>query len=524
MIFLEGIMSLYNKNETIKYAVDKISERENNWTFDDIISALGFIAAPIKTPINGFSIDSRTISNSQVFVAIKGKNFDGHDFIEEAFKNGAALCIVQREDSPALKGKSYLCVEDTKEALKKIASYARDRAVATIVAVSGSVGKTTVRTWTESILRNFGKTLGTKKNFNGEIGLPLSLVRLDENTKFGVFEVGIDSKGSMKKLSAICKPNVAILTRVSKAHIGNFASLEELAREKALLFSGLCEGGVAVIDSTCHETFDIVKKIAEEFKQKNSFSEIVTVGFADENGNSQDNAYIIDIEENVYDQETSIKARLGNKEVTYKINALGQHMALNSLLAIVSAVCSLYDKSFSDIIDENWEQYSESLLNTVKKFETLPGRGKINYLKVKERNITLIDDSYNANLSSMKAGLSVLTSFKESNRRVAIIGDMLELGESEANDQKEVFDFINESNIDQVFAIGKTIGKYYEKLNDDKKGGCAEDVSEILETIFEDLEDDDVILVKASNSVGLNKIVDHFFSFAQENISNRKSA
>ncbi|MDR1907437.1 MAG: Mur ligase domain-containing protein, partial [Holosporales bacterium] len=157
---------------------------DNAWTFDDVVSALRFIAVPTNIPITGFSIDSRTIIPGQAFIALKGERVDGHDFVSQAYERGAAMAIVQDPDLPSLSARSYLCVPNTKTALMDLAQYARARTCATVVGVSGSVGKTTVRTWIAELLSSAGDTVSTQRNFNGQIGLPLSMTQLGPQTNF----------------------------------------------------------------------------------------------------------------------------------------------------------------------------------------------------------------------------------------------------------------------------------------------------------------------------------------------------
>ena len=472
----------------------------SDWTFNDVVSALQFFSDPIDLPITGFSIDSRTTKPGDCFIAIRGKNNNGHDYIEEAFNNGAYLCVVDDPELPSLKNRSYLVVEDTKKALMDISQYIRCNTLATIVGVSGSVGKTTVRSWIANILEDFGATVQSQKNYNGEIGLPLSMTSLKKDSKFGVLEIGIDKKNSMQNLSMLCRPHVAVITPITYSHFEFFDSIEEIADEKAMLFSGLCSGGVAIIDKVSSDRFPVLQHLAKEY----GASDVITVGF-----DKTSTAYIESHSYNKKDNTTVVNAVISGVLITYSIPVFGDHMIINSLMSLVSAVCSLFDDSLEVIMKEKWSSISDLIVNKMSKLEQLTGRGELLDISLSDgRNFVLIDDSYNANPLSLMSGLESFSNYKGYNNKVAIIGSMLELGSVSKDSHKEVFNFINRSDINKVYAIGELTKEGFDSLDNNKKIKWSENISNIVDEIIDSINDNDIIFVKGSNSIGLSKLVE----------------
>lgn len=488
-------MSIENSNITADTSLDY------SWTFNDVIIALRFISIPVDTPIRGFSIDSRSIEKGQAFIALKGDHTDGHDYLEEAYQKGATLAIVERSDLNALKNRSHLVVKDTHAALLDLAQYARERTAATIVGISGSVGKTTVRDWIYQILSHCGSSVSSMKNFNNHIGLPLSITNLAPTTKFGIFEIGIDRKDSMQPLATLCNPHVAVLTSIGQAHIENFESADALAYEKGLLFSGLACDGVAVIDYESHLKFPILNHLAKEY----GAVDIVTVG------DSPDaNAYVVDAQYDWKTNHTVVKANLDGHLIEYSIQALGRHMVQDSLLSLVAAICSLYKENFSTIMHSKWSDIADLLLSSMPSLTPLSGRGQICHLTLSNHHqITLIDDSYNANISSMLAGISVLQEYHQASRRIAIIGDMYALGDATEEHHAKLFQALNENpNVDKVYAVGDLTHAGFHSLDSHKQGIWSHSVDDLLDCIEEELNNGDVVWIKGSNAVRLNKIVD----------------
>ncbi|GHS91159.1 UDP-N-acetylmuramoyl-tripeptide--D-alanyl-D-alanine ligase [Alphaproteobacteria bacterium] len=476
----------------------------SGWSFDKIIDALRFIAAPTEIPITGFAIDSRDVKPGEVFVAFKGARVDGHDFLEQAYQKGAALALVEHMDLPALKGRSFLKVDHTGKALMELAQYARENTRATVVCVAGSVGKTTVRAWITHLLSAVGPTVSAQKNFNSQIGLPLSLTALQRDATFGVFEIGIDKSGVMQSLATLCNPHVAVLTSIDKAHYAGFSSLDSLAQEKAMLFSGLCPNGIAVVNQESCEKFPFIQHIAKEY----GAVDVVTVGYK-----AGATVRIVEAKEDFEKGTTTVTLDFAGKRLEYPLHLLGDHWVLDSALALAAAVCASFEEnSLKDIVSKKEEDFRNIFLPQMPCLEALEGRGIIIPLCIKGRHITLIDDTYNANLASMKAGLNALLKQKAT-RHIAVVGDMMELGAISEAEHAELFELLRQSNVAKVYAVGEHVKAPWESLPPEKKGAFADSVQSLGLKLEDDLQDGDAIWSKASRVVGLSGLTEYFKSF-----------
>lgn len=490
------------------------------WTFDDVINALGFIALPTHRPVAGFALDSRNVQPGQIFLALKGERQDGHDYVTQAFEKGAFAAIVERGDLPALEGKSFLRVEDAQEALNRLGRYARERSGATVVAISGSVGKTTVRLWTAQLLAALGDVATNPHNYNGQIGLPLSLTELGEETAFGVFEVGIDQPGTMATLSKLCRPHVAVLTPIAAAHIENFASLKELAQEKAQLCVGLEPHGVLVVDQASLLAFPCIREVAEA----QSVEEIVSVGF--EPGAT---VRILSMEAIPEEDVTSVELDLAGLPVRYELNLRGRAAVLDSALALAATLVAAYEGKLKEIVQTKKEELSSMFLSRMLCLKLAPGRGATTIIRTTDgRKITLIDDAYNANPASMLAGIERLSA-TPALRHVAVLGDMLALGEKSdaAHDalfralakkapgsrtnlkgmQEKVEEAeLRRSAIDKVYVVGEACKRAYRLLEPRQRGGYAETVEALVPLLQDGLRSGDVVWIKGSHDTGLCRV------------------
>lgn len=503
------------------------------WTFDDIVKALGLTAVPTEWPVAGFAIDSREIQPGQVFVALKGNTTDGHGYLEEAFERGALLALVEREDLPTLSSHNFLRVPDTRAALTALGQFARGRTQATVVAVSGSVGKTTVRSWISQLLAPFSEVVSTPRNFNGQIGLPLSLTELGRNTPFGVFEIGIDRPGTMAPLSRLCRPHVAVLTPISAAHIENFPSLKALALEKAHLCEGLEPGGILVIDQATLKAFPVIEDIA---RQK-GVQDVVSVGF-DEGAM----VHITRVAGRPGEDLTSVNLDLVGVPVRYDLNLRGRAAVLDSALALAATLSAAYDGPFKDIVEAQKGILPQAFLSRMLCLKLASGRGATTIIRsVDGRKITVIDDAYNANPASMAAGLERLLA-TPGQRHIAILGDMLALGEKSATAHRALFetlakeapggvrtskDFSEEgvmaaerklSAVDKVFVVGEACKKAYRFLEPRQKGGIAVTPEELLSKLQEELRSGDVVWIKGSHDTGLHGFAETLRNLFQDEV------
>lgn len=506
------------------------AQQPSKWTFDDVVKALDLIAVPTQWPVAGFAIDSRKVQPGQVFIALKGATVDGHDYLEEAFQRGALLALVQRDDLPILASHNFLHVPDTQTALTALGRFARERTPATVVAVSGSVGKTTVRSWITQLLAPFSQVVSTPHNFNSQIGLPLSLTELGSDTSFGVFEIGIDRPGTMASLSKLCRPHVAVLTPIAAAHIENFSSLKELAFEKASLCEGLEPGGLLVVDQTSWASFPIIQDVARQ----RGVQDIVTVGF--------DEGAVVRIKrmsELPGEDLTSVELDLAGVPVRYDLNLRGQAAVLDSALALTATLSAANDGTFKGIVEAQKDLLPQAFLPRMLGLKFPSGRGATTIIRsIDGRKITVIDDAYNANPASMMAGLERLLA-TPGQRHIAVLGDMLALGNKSAAAHRAVFEALakeapgglhtknikngsevetvmaerKRSVVDKVYVIGEACKKAYRFLEIRQKGGIATTTQELLARLQEELRSGDVVWIKGSHATDL-----HVFAEALRNL------
>ena len=430
----------------------------------------------------GISIDTRTLEAGDLFVALPGPNFDGHKFVPAAFGAGAGAAIVSENNSDTLNGNPGLIVADTLGAMGDLARIARSRSAAKVTAITGSVGKTGTKEALAHVLSWQGDVSYSRSSLNNHWGVPLSVARMPADVDYGVFEIGMNHSGEITPLVALARPDVAIVTAIAPAHMEFFNSVEEIARAKAEIFSGL-DGGTAIINRDT-EFFDLLARCASE----SGASEIVSFGrhagadmrlmeyFSDAGGNN-------------------IEARWKDRQLTYRVDQPGVHWAYNSLAVLASVIA----------LGGNMEKAAEDF----STLPTLPGRGVVHVIPWADGNILLIDDSYNANPESMAAALKTLGHMEpDGGRRIAILGDMLELGDISAASHAGLRDHLEKNAIDMVFLVGSEMLALSEALEGSRLGAIAKTTDALLPEILANLQAGDVITVKASNGIGLGRIVD----------------
>lgn len=444
------------------------------------------ISISIDKEITGISIDTRFLNPGDLFIALVGEKRDGHNYVEEAFKKGAVAAIVSK---PILQLKTFqnkfiIEVSDTLKALYQLAYYSRHLSKAKIIAVTGSAGKTTIKEFLRHCLSAFNSVSSSLYSYNNHLGVPLSLARMPADTHFGVFEVGMNHVGEIAPLSQLIQPDIAIITTVSEAHIGNMGSLETIAQEKADIFSWLNPKGSAIIPSDL-PCIDILSTKAKHF---------VTFG-------KKDSSDVRLLHYKPVDTKGYIEVSVFGKKYVYECGLAGEHSALNSL--IILAVGHIMGLDFN------------RLLERFQTVEPLQGRGKRYVLPYREGNVTLIDDAYNANPASMKAGLSLLFSspLSKKGRYIAVLGDMLELGEMSHLYHREIGRFLKKNGVHSVFACGSAMSFCYEELLPNQKGLWAKTPEELKKPLLKQLQPEDIILIKGSYGSRISILVDEVRKF-----------
>jgi len=431
-------------------------------------------AAPTSLAVSGISIDSRSLKPSEAFIALRGPNRDGHAFVGAALERGASLAIVDRTFPPSAHEEKLLRVEDTMAALNDLGRASRARANKTkIIAVTGSAGKTGTKEALRLALDPSGAMHASAKSHNNHWGVPLSLANMRRDTRFGVFEAGMNHAGELIGLSELIRPHIAIVTTIEPVHLGFFPSVEAIADAKAEIFQGLEPGGTAVLNRD-NPHYERLRRAAEKQGAK-----IVSFGEAKD-------ADVRLLDANIAEEGSDVTADVLDETVTYRIGAPGRHLVQNSLAVLAAAKLAGADLASAGGALENWQAEA--------------GRGRRSVVEGPRGRIAIIDESYNANPASMRAALAILglvprTEFR---RKVAVLGDMLELGQAGANLHAGLAPAIHESGVDIVFASGPLMGSLYQALPASRQGGYAGAPEELAPMLLAGVKPGDVVMVKGS--------------------------
>ena len=432
---------------------------------------------------SGVSIDTRTIKKGDIFCALPGLNHDGNEFIEEALNKGASIAI---SNKPSLiNSKKVVFVNDVLKALTKLGSYSRSRTNAKIISVTGSSGKTTLKEMIAHCLSEFGKVHKSKKSYNNHIGVPLSLSNMPKDSDYAIFEIGMNKKGEISNLANILKPHIGIVNNAGKAHIGFFDNEKEIVKEKLSIVDGIVDGGNLIVN-------DKLLSDLKDYPIKDKAIKTYSFGFS-----KKSDAQFI---EGISHKSTSfLISRANNKEIKYSTNLIGEHMALNTLPAIL----------VNKIVDNS----NTKFLKKLERFQAIEGRGNKFHINFFDKNIEIIDESYNANPDSMEASINAVKINKDNNKRlIFFVGDMLELGKHSKVMHKKIAKLINKSEIDLVFAIGSEVKYLWEDINCEKKGEIFNNVDGVIPKLRNLTMDKDIILLKGSSRINLNKIIDSMLS------------
>lgn len=443
---------------------------------------------------SGVSIDSRSVAFGDLFIALRGPNFDGHVFVADALAKGAAAAMVDRDPETLQPGANLLRVKDTFQALNDLAAAARQRCAAKVIGVTGSVGKTSTKEMLRHVLAEQGATHATTGNLNNHWGVPLTLSRMPVDSRFAVIEMGMNHAGEIRPLSLLSRPHIAIITAVEGVHLENFASIEGIADAKAEIFAGLEPGGIAVMNRD-NPHFERVAAAAM------AAGAAEVIGFGE---HPQAQARLMK-----YAPHTAcscVAADILGHPMTFKIGAPGRHWVLNALAVLAAA----------HLVGADLAEAGMALASV-----TAPkGRGERHTIDWRDGGrIDLIDDSYNASPPSMRAAFSVLAMAKPGaarGRRIAVLGDMLELGpDAEAAHAGLAADLVREQ-IDLVFASGPLMRALYDALPAPMRGHHAANSAELVQPLRRAIRSGDVLLVKGSLGSRMRLIVDDLLTPAPQ--------
>jgi UDP-N-acetylmuramoyl-tripeptide--D-alanyl-D-alanine ligase len=456
------------------------------WNISDIIEATGGSQIMGNGPsvFGSIAIDSRKMSDTDLFVAIKGENHDGHNFIKQiAAENGKGFIINRKKAGPIsklLQGKqnvSVIAVEDTISALAAMAAFQKKRSGVKVIAITGSNGKTSTRGITESIFKQKFSTLATQGNFNNEIGLPLTLLRLSNQNDWAVVELGMNRLGEIKLLAGIASPDIGIITNVSAAHIEGLGSIEGVLKAKAELIEEIQPSGMVILNADDSRLVRIAKDVEIN---------VLLYGFS-----KKAEVRASDYKSKGYGSSFSLTTPSGETQIDLPMP--GTFMISNALAAAAAGHAAGLSL--------------QEIKNGINNFQ--PEHGRMNIVKT-QKGITIIDDTYNANPASMEAAISTLCSLKGKNNGFLIAGDMLEMGSHSKEVHYNVGVFAVKSGVSGIYTTGRYAedvinGADSEKMDArDMYTGSKED---IIKELKDNLSDLDWILVKGSRGMKMETIV-----------------
>ena len=448
------------------------------WTSEEIVAATGGTLHGSPFEVSGVTFDSREVEHGWLFVAMPGTVADGHDFVAKAFAAGAAGALVsQPADGP------HILVADVPEALTKLAIASRERMQGTVVGVTGSVGKTSTKEALFAALDRYarGRVHRSVKSYNNHTGVPLSLARMPRDSEFAVLEMGMNAKGEIAALTRLVRPHVALITTIASAHIEHLGSMEAIADAKAEIFEGLEPDGVAIVPEDTPYRDRLVKAARAHADR------IVTFG----NGEADVAAVHAVRSDN---GGSLVTARLVESDLTYTIAQRGEHWVANSLgvLAAVEAVGA--DLAIAGL--------------ALADMGGLKGRGERHRLNVEGGTYLLVDESYNANPASMAATLKALGEERDAERRIAVLGPMRELGEHADELHAGLAPAVLAAKVDRLILVNADMQPLEDALDGGLPVDRAADAEEAASRLAAIVRPGDAVLVKASNSIGLAKLVE----------------
>ena len=436
---------------------------------------------PKNLNFNKACINSKEIKKNDIFFAIKGKKKDGNMFVNQVFKKKASLAIVNKI-SKKNNISRQIKVNDTLKFLTQGSKIFREIINSKIIAITGSCGKTTLKELLGSLLRNLSKVTISPKSYNNKYGVPLSLFNLDQKNHYGVFELGMDKKGEIDTLSKIVQPDVSVITNINYAHIKNFKNLKQIALAKAEIISNTKDNGFVILNAD-DNFFSLHKKIAIKKNLK-------ILSFSIKNNSSD--VKLIDIKK--VGKKFKIDISVNNFKTYFFISNNFQNNILN-ILAALTVVSIFFDVSRIN-------------KNVFLNFNIPSGRGDISKIKINNKKFNLIDESYNSNPLSLKSAILNYDKLESKNsKKYLLLGDMLELGKYSKKLHQSMGLIINRTKIDKVFVKGDKVLSIFNSISKSKRGRILSNNSQIIDLIKNDLNNNDYLMVKASNATGINRII-----------------
>ncbi|WP_288903126.1 UDP-N-acetylmuramoylalanyl-D-glutamyl-2,6-diaminopimelate--D-alanyl-D-alanine ligase [uncultured Sneathiella sp.] len=444
------------------------------WKGIDVIAAVGGKADREDWTASGVSIDSRSVEKGELFVAIVGPVHDGHDFARAAYDKGAAALLLSQRPDDLPAEATVILVDDTLRALEDLGRAARARTKAQIVAVTGSVGKTGSKESLLHILSRQGKTHASIGSFNNHWGVPLSLSRMPEDTKFAIFELGMNHPGELGPLSRMVRPHVALITTIEAVHLEFFSDVEAIAHAKAEIFEGLTSSGSVILNGD-NSYGGLLKSIAANA----GITHILTFG-----EKSEADIRLTDF--TLYPDYSDVAAKIASHEVFFRLGVPGRHW-ISNILGVLGAVSELG----ADI-----EKAADALSN----LQSPKGRGARHMVPCFGGSYMVVDESYNASPASMRASLEVLHNLHPdgNGRRIAVLGDMLELGEKSADIHRSLKADVCAAGVDLLFTCGPNMAQLSKSMPSTIATHHEETSDRLINPLLEVIGAGDIILIKGS--------------------------
>lgn len=454
------------------------------WTAHDAAAATGGRAVG-DWAASGISIDSRTLSPGDLFVALRGDAGDGHDYVAAALAAGAAAALVTHVPDGVAADAPLLLVDDTLVALRALGAAARARCGAKIIGVTGSVGKTGTKEMLAAAFAALGQTHASRASYNNHWGVPLTLAAMHAGTDTGIFEMGMNHSGEITPLTRLVRPHIAIITTVAAVHIEHFSGVEDIAAAKAEIFDGVEPGGVAVLNAD-NEWFSFLRdRAAARGLEVRSFGRAADA-----------DARLVDCLAAA--NGSRVKARILDTDIEFTLLIPGEHIALNALAVLLSVALAGGD-----------------IRRAAQALEDLPpikGRGAREYIDLGEPGnpITLIDESYNASPVAMQAAFRVLALIDpgRGGRRIAVLGDMREMGAAGPQAHADLALPLQAADVQLVYTCGPLMKNLYDALPQDRRGAHGKDSAELAQIVPEVLVPGDVVMVKGSNGSKMGVVVE----------------
>ncbi|MCC8416210.1 MAG: UDP-N-acetylmuramoyl-tripeptide--D-alanyl-D-alanine ligase [Rickettsia endosymbiont of Gnoriste bilineata] len=452
------------------------------WSARDLSNALNIEVHP---DIHGGQVqfNSNSVTDGDLFIALKGAN-DGHNYALHALERGANAVIISQEIT-GLPDEKVIMVPDTLTALHQTAEYKRKKSQAKFIGVTGSSGKTGTKEAIKTVLSHFGSTFASRGNFNNHLGVPINLASLPDDIEYAVFEMGMNHPGEIRALTKMVRPDISVITTISEAHLEFFQSQLHLVDAKCEIFEGMSKDGIAVIDLDS----PYYNRVLQNLKQLsiNNIYSFGTSPYAD--------CSLISYEYQQITQQVRLRYSIHNTKIDIKILLVPEHYARNYTIALqMSAILNLD-------INVAARQLSKILL--------MDGRGKLINAKYHDQDYQIICDYYNANPESVKAALLYLKQLS-GKKKIAIIGDMLELGDNSIKFHKDLIPAILDSGANRVFLVGNNTQYIYQSLPDEIEKIHFDNVDLLIENLSKLLKGNELILIKGSNSTQLSKIIQSF--------------